>query len=175
MTAQKRIKLTNLQRVNTALLAWVAARKPNECLLFDGATNSNGYGCMRTGDKTVLVHRYALTLFTGPCPEGMEACHATANICGNRHCFSPAHLRWGTRKENQADKIPDGTVTRGTFNGNAKLDDADVLEIRRIYAAGGTSQRKLAAEYGVNHRQINKIILRRRWADLNDDGTWNRQ
>nr|MCH9838116.1 HNH endonuclease [bacterium] len=154
---------TRCQQVNTALLAWVAAGKPNECLLFDGGKTS-GYGRMYTGGKMVLVHRYALTLFAGPCPEGMEACHATANICGNRHCFSPAHLRWGTREENQADKIPDGTANRGTLHGRAKLVDFDVLEIRRTYAAGGTSQRKLAAEYGVSRPQIGKIILRRRWA-----------
>ena len=168
---------TLCQQVNTALLAWVAAGKPNECLLFDGFTNRDGYGQMRTGDKKVYVHRYALTLFTGPCPEGMEACHTTANICGNRHCFSPAHLRWGTKKENEADKIADGTVTRlrGTINGCAKLVDFDVLEIRRTYAAGGTSQRKLAAEYGVSQSTIFEIIHRQKWAYLNDDGTWNRQ
>ncbi len=163
------------QRVNTALMAWVAAGKPNECLLFDGFTNRRGYGRMRTGDKMVYVHRYALSLFAGPCPEGMEACHTTADICGNRHCFSPAHLRWGTREENEADKIADGTVSRqrGAFNGRAKLDDADVLEIRRKYAAGGTSQQQCAAEYGVSSTQIRNIIYRRKWADLNDDGTWN--
>ena len=175
MTAQKRIKLTKPQQVNTALLAWVAAGKPNECLLFDGFTNRDGYGQMKNGGKKVNVHRYALTLLAGPCPEGMEACHATADICGNRQCFSPAHLRWGTREENQADKIPDGTTTRGALNGKAKLVDFDVLEIRRTYAAGGTSQRKLAAEYGVSRKAIFDIIHRRRWAYLNDDGTWNRQ
>ena len=166
---------TRRQRVHTALLAWVAAGKPNECLLFDGSTNGNGYGKMTFGGKTVAVHRYALTLFAGPCPEGMEACHATADICGNRHCFSPAHLRWGTREENEADKIPDGTTIRGTFNGNAKLEDVAVVEIRTRYAAGGTSQRKLAAEYGVHQSTIFEIIHRQKWAYLNDDGTWNRQ
>ena len=97
---------TRCQRVHTALLAWVAAGKPNECLLFDGSTNGDGYGQIRTGGKTVYVHRYALTLFAGPCPEGMEACHATADICGNRHCFSPAHLRWGTRRKMKPTKSP---------------------------------------------------------------------
>ena len=164
---------TLCQRVNTALLAWVAAGKPNECLLFDGFTDRDGYGRMRTGGKKVYVHRYALALFAGPCPEGMEACHATADICGNRHCFSPAHLRWGTKKENEADKIPDGTTIRGTSHGSSKLVDFDVLEIRRTYAAGGTSHRKLAAEYGVNRKTICDIIHRRMWAYLNDDGTWN--
>jgi len=176
MTTNERLKLTNSQRVRTALLQWVAAGKPNECLLFDGPTNSGGYAQIRIGGgKKDYVHRYALTLFAGPCPEGMEACHATADICGNRHCFSPAHLRWGTREENEADKIPDGTVARlrGTINGSAKLVDVDVLEIRRRYAAGGTSQRKLAAEYGVSQKTIFDIIHRQKWAYLNDDGTWN--
>ena len=166
---------TLCQQVNTALLAWVAAGRPNECLLFDGCKTGGGYGQIKTGGKHVYVHRYVLTMFAGPCPDEMEACHATAEICGNRHCFSPAHLRWGTREENEADKIADGTTARGTLNGNAKLDDAAVLEIRSSYAAGGTSQRKLAAEYDVSRLTIRMILDRRRWAYLNDDGTWNRQ
>ena len=115
---------TRCQQVNTALLAWVAAGKPNECLLFDGCTNRDGYGRMRAGDKRILVHRYALTLFAGPCPEGMEACHATADICGNRNCFSPAHLRWGTRRKMKPTKSPMAPQLGARSTADAKLDDA---------------------------------------------------
>ena len=88
--------------------------------------------------------------------------------------FRPPICDGAQEKENEADKIPDGTVHSGARSTAAQnLLTVDVLEIRRRYAAGGTSQRKLAAEYGVSQEQIFDIIHRRRWAYLNDDGTWN--
>lgn len=30
-------------------------------------------------------------------------------ICHNRGCVNPRHLRWGTRQDNIADRILDGT------------------------------------------------------------------
>ncbi len=57
-----------------------------------------------------LVHRLVLETFIGPCPEGMEALHGD----GNRHNNRRSNLRWGTRKENEADKVRHGTARRGT-------------------------------------------------------------
>ena len=167
-------KLSRRGQVDAALNGWVAAGKPNICLLFAGAKTRAGYGHMIIDGNLVYTHRYALERFAGPCPDGFEACHAPAEVCGNRHCFSPAHLRWGTPKANMADRVADGTLfrPRGTANGEAKLTDSDVLEIRRRYAASGISQSQLAAEFGVSKGQISFIVRRKCWAHLNDDGTW---
>ena len=48
----------------------------------------------------------------------------------------------------------------------AKLAEVDVLEIRRLYAAGGISQRKLAKEFGVSKSLIGYIVSRTLWAHV---------
>ncbi|CAO0835154.1 HNH endonuclease OS=Streptomyces microflavus OX=1919 GN=Smic_80730 PE=4 SV=1 [Streptomyces microflavus] len=48
------------------------------------------------------------------------------------------NLRWGSRSENEGDKVQHGTSNRGAGNGWAKLSDDDVREIRRLIGAGAT-------------------------------------
>lgn len=55
----------------------------------------------------------------------------------------------------------------GSHNGKvpirAKLSDAQVEEIRDLYAAGGHSQKELSRMYGVGTSQISRIVnLRQR-------------
>lgn len=45
----------------------------------------------------------------------------------------------------------------------AKLTRDSVTEIRECYAAGGISQRRLAAEYGVAQTTIGRIVRWERW------------
>jgi hypothetical protein len=48
----------------------------------------------------------------------------------------------------------------------AKLVEADVLEIRRLHAAGKLTQRTLAGMFGVSFGMINNIVLRKAWAHI---------
>lgn len=48
------------------------------------------------------AHRLALVMATGEDPPDKEACHAPT--CTTSLCCNDAHLRWGTREENEADK-----------------------------------------------------------------------
>lgn len=60
----------------------------------------------RNGVKTSYkVHRLVLAAFVGPCPEGMEACHANGVRDDNR----VENLRWDTRSANTLDKVGHGT------------------------------------------------------------------
>lgn len=71
------------------------------CWTWQAATGSGGYGVFKLHrGKTVQAHRYALTLSAGEPQPGMEARHS----CHNPKCCNPAHLCWGTRAENEADK-----------------------------------------------------------------------
>ena len=54
--------------------------------------------------RSVGVHRLVLTAFVGPCPEGMEACHADDDK-SNNHL---SNLRWDTRSANTYDKVRNG-------------------------------------------------------------------
>jgi len=56
----------------------------------------------------------------------------------------------------------------GQIHPRARFTEAEVLEIRRRYAAGGISQAKLAKEIGCSESAICSIISRRCWAHLPD-------
>lgn len=45
----------------------------------------------------------------------------------------------------------------------AKLTWEDVREIRRLYAQGGTTYRRLAARFGVSSCAISNVMNRKRW------------
>lgn len=54
--------------------------------------------------EQVAVHRLVLLAFAGPCPEGMEACHANDERRDNRL----GNLRWDTKRANCADRTRNG-------------------------------------------------------------------
>lgn len=68
------------------------------CLVFTGARNSKGYGCVGSGrkSKSILVHRLAVIHRDGSIPEDMTVDH----LCGERLCVNPEHLDVVTRSEN---------------------------------------------------------------------------
>lgn len=72
----------------------------------------------------------------------------------------PEKLAHGNR--NGAYTKPE-KVRRGEVHGMAKLNDAKIIEIRVSYAAGGTTQRRLAAQFGVDQALIGLIINRKIW------------
>jgi DNA invertase Pin-like site-specific DNA recombinase len=53
--------------------------------------------------------------------------------------------------------------SRGSTNGQAKLTEDDVREIRRLYATGNFTQRELALEFGIARSAIGKIVRRQAW------------
>src|SRR5687768_13078622 len=61
------------------------------CLVFQGALNSKGYGCVGEG----LVHRMAWVALRGPIPIGYEIHHT----CKNKQCCNVDHLVCLSRQE----------------------------------------------------------------------------
>lgn len=55
---------------------------------------------------------------------------------------------------------------KGSAHPNAKLQEADVLLIRSVYAAGGMTQAELAARFGVTRGLIGQITRGAGWAHL---------
>ena len=72
------------------------------------STHPNGYKQVSLSkgnrQRTHKVHRLVLEAFVGPCPEGMESCHAN-DIPGDNRL---ENLRWGTRRENLLERDTNG-------------------------------------------------------------------
>lgn len=68
-----------------------------DCLLWTGALNSKGYGCVTDGSgRSMLAHRKAYELAFGPIPDGLEIDH----LCRRITCVRPEHLEAVTGEEN---------------------------------------------------------------------------
>ena len=129
----------------------------DECWEWTACLHSYGYGQIAgPRNKTLYAHRFSWEIYRGPIPEGMCVCHH----CDNPSCVNPNHLFVGTNADNMRDRDAKGRIVRsiGKDNGNATILDSEVPEIRMAYAAGGVSQRQLAAQYGVTHPCIGEIV-----------------
>lgn len=107
------------------------------------------------------VHSLVLGAFVSPCPPGMEALHGPAG----RFIAALSNLHWGTREQNMADKVRDGTDNRGDRQGRSKLTWPAVAEIRRRAAAGETSA-QLARAFDVSSSNIRSIVRGDTWRTI---------
>jgi hypothetical protein len=105
-----------------------------------------------------LAHRHAWSLTHGPIPDGMIVMHA----CDNPPCVNPAHLRIGTQRDNVADMHEKGRGNRGSVNGQAKLNEADV-QLIRLWLALGVPQKELRTFYGISAGTMSSLANRKTW------------
>lgn len=132
-----------------------------ECLFWPYGTTAAGYAIMTSmDDGTNLVSRRLCEEVNGPPPTPK---HDAAHSCGNGHlgCVTKRHLSWKTRKANLADRLVHGTDFRGSKSPNAKLTEADVIQIRSL--SGQYTQRVLAERFGVSQSLIGLIQTGKRW------------
>lgn len=153
---------------------------PDACWLWTGARTEH-YGffvAWRDGRRIQsTAHRWALVFTDGPAPEGNFACHH----CDNGFCVNPAHLFWGTPKENSQDAKAKGRLCsgdraraaqrpgryEGSRNPAAKLCDDDVRRIRSLHSAiPPVSLSRLATMFFVSRTTIKDIIAYRTWRNV---------
>lgn len=127
------------------------------CLLWPYYRMKNGYGHVGRHDGMHLAHRLMCEMAHGPAPfEGAQATHK----CGNRACVNPGHIRWGTQKDNEDDKLDHGTWF--TRFGGAKLTEERVVAIRNAATAGATYD-ELATQFETPKSTIQKVVKRYTW------------
>jgi hypothetical protein len=158
-------------------------------------TTGYGYLVVKRRGKRwhVDVHRLAYTLLNGPLPSKVFVCHHcdVELCCRPEHLFAGTHTdnmrdmqskgrgaigdRNGSRVH--IERIPRGdahyfrlhpeSIPRGSARyWRTNLTEADVLEIRRRYAAGGISQARLGKEYGLTQSTIGEMIRRETWTHI---------
>lgn len=129
-----------------------------------GYRDRDGYRqvCISHGSSqsSERVHHLVLAAFVGPRLPGAECDHIDGDTSNNR----PENLRWVSRTENEHYKYArlGGPPVSGERHHRARLNWAKVDEIL-LRVSRGESHRKLAAEYGVCLRTLQKVVYRKSW------------
>lgn len=141
--------------------AQIDQKGPDDCWLWQGnkQKKKNPYGrfFVKGRKREWLAHRMALALHIGRelCRDEM-ACHT----CDTPLCCNPAHLYVGNAQTNNRDTMVRGRRVEanraGEKNGNAKLTQSQVDEIRERISRGETNV-SIARDYPVGHSTISKI------------------
>lgn len=149
-------------------LAWLIEAvkiETDECILWPYSVREYGYGIVRWKGKCWRAYHVALLLVGRELPKKpLEIRH----LCGRHGCVNPRHLKVGTAKENQADKLIHGTHNRGERQWQHKLTEQGVREIRALIAQG-IKYEDIAAQYDVSRTTISHIRHRKAWAHVTEE------
>ena len=97
--------------------AFLARTEPlcwSDCIVWTGATTSDGYGQLRVNGRVARAHRWAWERENGPIPDDMVIDHT----CFERSCVNTRHLRLATRAQNNANRsgaMPGRGIPRGVY------------------------------------------------------------
>lgn len=141
---------------------YVGSRFTNEIIVLCPVKNKYGYLYINLYIDRKLrnrrIHRLVLEAFNGPCPKGMEGCHGP-NF--DTHDNRLSNLRWDTPKSNCADRtMPD---MKGSNSPTAILDEARVLEIKKLLRDTTMSQVEISKLFGVTNCTISNISRGTQW------------
>jgi hypothetical protein len=115
---------------------------------------------------TALAHRVSWVLTNGSIPHGLCVIH----YCDNRMCVRPDHLRLGTVRENNTDKVLKGRARGGRPWRNItgehhpahKVTLRQVLSIRHSLLSG-VSLSSLGRKHGLSISAVANIRDRKSW------------
>lgn len=136
--------------------------KDYPCILSDKVPERNGYVKSWTkvaGERYEHRIAYAITYNYRFKPED-ECCHH----CDIKICLQPKHMFLGTRQDNMDDMVKKNRQARGEHNGNAKLSEKEVEEIKQL--SSQYTQTYLANKYNVSQFAIWSILSGRTWKDV---------
>ncbi|MBK8720669.1 MAG: HNH endonuclease [Deltaproteobacteria bacterium] len=106
--------------------------------------------------RSRMVHRLVLEAFVGPRPDGFECRHLDGDGFNN----SLTNLAWGTKVENQRDRIRHGTHSRGRRHPMVKLTEQQAVDAFTSDEPSPTCAKRL----GVSTSTVQCIRLGRLWA-----------
>jgi hypothetical protein len=139
---------------------WGFVTKTEYCWLWTGPTNNKGYGYLQIAPpsgKKILAHRLSYEIHNNSIPGKV-----TRHTCDNPPCVNPAHLISGTQNDNMADCASKDRTCFGERNGQSKLTNEIVKEMRTQHAKGDSIS-ALGRKYNVNRMTARSAIRGETW------------
>jgi HNH endonuclease len=143
------------------------------CWLFTGFIDADGYGKICLNKRQQRPHRVMCEHYHGKSDRPF-----VRHKCDVRNCVNPAHLEWGTPKENTRDMVDRGRHLgrpKGSKNPHgrenstlSKLSPAVVDEMRRLARHGGMSQAAIGKLYGVSQTVAGDAICGHTYRDATE-------
>jgi hypothetical protein len=115
--------------------------------------------------KSIHLHRAVAITFL----ENLENKPCINHIDGIKTNNIVDNLEWCTYKENSIHAIEKGLYVnklQGENSGTAILTNEIVLNIRNLYNSGLYSQREIGRMLNIKYKNINQIVLRKRWRHI---------
>lgn len=130
----------------------------DECWLWMGFIDGQGYGRLVVAGKAIFAHRIAFYLANGSWPK------TARHTCDHSWCVNAAHVVNGTQLDNIRDRNDRGRTARGERCGSAKLTEDEVRQIRAL--RGTMPYVEIARVFGVGKTLIGAIMLGQKWGWL---------
>jgi hypothetical protein len=144
---------------------WSKVNKTPGCWEWTGRKDQHGRGNIKWNGTPTKAPRVAWMLTHGPIPDGGLVCHS----CDNPSCVNTDHLFLGTHRANMDDMVAKGRQPQGVRNGQSKLSERDVIEIRRR-CKDGHAFVSVRAAFGCSGELVSQIHKRKLWKHIPDSG-----
>jgi hypothetical protein len=136
------------------------------CHVWQGRVSDTGYAM----SGVYKAYRLTWEVANGPIPDGLYVLHT----CDNRRCVNPEHLTLGTHADNMEDMRVKGRAfpQLGETNGNAKLDEATVRQIKKALQQASTTlkpssiYRNISREFNITYAMAYHIAVGRNWSHV---------
>lgn len=153
--------------VKVLIPAKTAENSQTGCWEWTGFTSHDGYGIVKSKGKLLKAHRLAYCEANSKTLADIQG-WIIRHKCDNRKCLNPYHLEIGTSADNTQDRHLRDRDAKGSRNGNAKLTEDVVKEIRAAYKpwARGFGHKDLAIKYQVSKSLIGQIVQMQIWTHV---------
>jgi|SRR6476620_58890 len=144
---------------------WSKVDKSGDCWVWTDCQDRDGYGQFCTyinkKRKQYKAHRVSFFISNGSIDDELLVCHA----CDNTSCVNPKHLFQGTVQDNSDDMTSKKRQAKGSSNGNSKLVEKDVVQIKH-WITSGAKQVDIAEIYGITQTMVSCIKNGKSWSHL---------
>lgn len=129
------------------------------CELTSNKLNPDGYGSIQIAGYR-LHHRYRFAQYFDI--DLINSSDCVLHACDNRACILPQHLFLGSIEDNTEDMMLKNRQAKGSKHSHAKLTEADVLNIKKLFKAGAT-QKELCKQFNMSSGSISLIVRGITW------------